>query len=231
MHADTPWPASAQDRGPRHDMGFIPPALCSPLRTTEQGRWESDKLDAFTFRHQCIQTSALYVRATAPALVAALSPPALAALANFADGLLQLAPQPPAEQQAGTGSGQGRGASSGVQVAVEVEVPRASCQLLEALPPWHSPPSEGSLLFHAQGRGLYVLSMATLSGMPGSGAVVLSLDGLDVRSAGDPAGGGSAGTCVLHRPAGATVDGRAVPGVELVHIARWVCTLRLRAGC
>lgn len=170
----------------------------------------------FTFRQQCIQTSPLYLRVVVPALAASLSPAALAALANFADGLLALAPQPPADQR----NGSPRAGGSGVQVAVEVEC-AASCRLLSALTPWHSPPADNAaeLLFSIDTAGMQLLSVGNLCGVSGGGATVLSCDAVTLLSGG-AGGGGQAGTVLLHRPAGATVDGRAVPGVELVHIAR-----------
>ena len=205
----------------------------------EQGRWESDTLEAFTFRQQCLQSSPLYARLSAPALEASLTPPALAALANFADGLLALAPQPPPEQQEGAGPQQqqqqqpGSGGSGdsgdacansggGVQVALEVEA-NAAVRLLSQLEPWHDRPDPGAQLFCAHAAGVQLLTVANLGGVPGGGALVLAVDGCDLRSGpygSGTGGGGSGGPCLLHRPAGARLDGRAVPGLEVVHLAR-----------
>jgi hypothetical protein len=227
----------------------------------EQGRWESDGLDVFTFRQQCLQTSPLYARVSAPAVQAALTPRALAALANFADGMLQLAPQPAAaaEQQPGlaprppqppqqggsqrqqwsrglattrasagsssSSSSSSGGAGGGLQVAVEVEC-NVTCRLLEepASACQSAPvPAACSLpLFVAKAQGVQLLSVGNLSGVSGAGALVLTCEGLDLRS--------GAGTYLLHRPAGATVDGHAAPGLEVVHIARWAAR-RARQGC
>ncbi|GAB4814248.1 hypothetical protein N2152v2_001294 [Parachlorella kessleri] len=216
-----------QDSWQRLAVRLQPPQDASE----EQGRWESDGLDLPTFRQQCIHTSPLYARLSAPDIQATLTTPALAALTNLADALLQLAPQPSLAEQPQVGSGGGNAAAGrsgssgngngesravgsspaagGVQVAVEVEC-NISCQLFDRPPEDHPAaplPSSGRYSSSTQPR-------SSGAGDGAAAAFTLGFQGVQLLSTSNLSGVSGGGALVV---ACEGLDVRSGAGAWLLH--------------